>query len=276
MVLLSKIVLIKKCNINNVVNNMDRIIITFVLLIVFVLPLEAQNEFGVWDSIRDLQMSGGPKAFPYKYTSGIRVFPQNKDSATIRKIVEDKDIFFCLIPKSRTASRAKYSNELYVFANLDINTFSLGGPYVNLSDSSIESKFKNSIEETRLAPDEEPDCEDGDCDCPPYEYVVFTKDDTISYSRSKHFGPYNFFEAQLTGPRYQFGEYQVGKDIRQCKVGKIIPASLFEKYQVIRLVNHKNYYIFGIEQRPEYQIEVVLYLDGYVIKRMTIEFEDSK
>lgn len=235
---------------------------------------KSQNEFGVWDSIRDLQMSGGPIGHPYGYTYGIRVFPKSKDSATISKIIEDNDIFFCLIPKKRNNIDWKYPEEIYAFANLDINDFSLGGPYSNLSDSMIASKFNNSIEETRLEPDSVSECEDGDCDCPPYLYSVYTKNDTISYSRANHFGQYDFCDATITGPKYHFGEYRVGKDIRLCRVGKAIPSSLFDRYQVVRLVNHKNYLIFGIEQPPKYQIEVVLFLDGYIIRKIYVSYED--
>ena len=105
---------------------MKRFFFTF-LLLVFILPIKSQNEFGVWDSIRDLQMSGGPIGHPYGYTYGIRVFPKSKDSATISKIIEDNNIFFCLIPKKRTATNLKYPEEIYAFANLDIHDFSLGG-----------------------------------------------------------------------------------------------------------------------------------------------------
>ncbi len=239
-----------------------------------VLSINAQYEFGVRDSIRDLRMSGGTnRSSPYKCTYGIRVFPQNTDSATTSKIVVDNDIYYIMIPDlSLQFKNLGLPEELYVFANLDINDFSLGGPYINLTDSAIFEKY-DGAKGTRLAPDNAEDLNEEDSDCPPYEFVVFTKDDTISYARSKHFGPYDmYFEARLSGNKYHFGEYCVGNDIRKTKIGKRLPTSILDNYHVIRVINYKNYFLYGMEQEPEYQIEVVLYLDGYAIKRMTIEF----
>lgn len=228
----------------------------------------AQIEFGVRDSIRRLNLSSGG----YRYEYGFRVYPQKTDSGTVEKIKKDNDVYFCMIPDpSSLLGMEKTLKILEVYANLQIDDFTLGGPWKNVSDSAIFAKFKKSLPNVRLAPDDnESTCGDEDCDCPPYEFVIFSKEDTISYARSKHEGPYDFFEARLTGKKYRFNEYYPGKDIRKCKIGKLIPHSLLEELNVIRLYDSKNYYIFGVANRANYSMGLCLYLEKNIIKRIEI------
>lgn len=214
------------------------------------------------DSLRSIYSFGGSR---YNYLVGRRVYPETIDSTTISSIKEENDIYICMI-------KDKDPNVLLVYSNLLVQDFSIGEPFDTITNDEIFKKFSTNPSVIEIGPVQE-HCQEGDCECGPFYFMIITSSDSIWYMRPNDSGPYRFDEAKIHSDSYRFGEYSVGTDLHNCKLGTILPDTILQNLSVIEFSDYKNKFFWGNTQEPEHGLGVRLFLDKGIINKISIWYE---
>lgn len=194
---------------------------------------------------------------------GLRVFPHDKDSETLSRVVESEDVYSCLIKGARKDS-------LIVLANMKFDKFSIGGPYSGIEEKDIRAKFEKF--EAVFWSDKE-DCED---DCDPFDYMVIVGKDSISYSKLLHeVGKYELFDASICDNKFSYDDLTVGKQLKSCKIARYIPNDYLKRIKTILFLPYDSS-VFEWVLRPFKPKEadwlyVTLVIENGIIKMIQLE-----